>query len=76
MRVAYQVTPRVRALVGYDFLYWTSVVRPGGQIDTAINPGLLPPVMTPLTGPIRPVPVPATNDIWVHGVSMGLEFRY
>ena len=76
VKVAYQVTPRVRAFVGYDFLYWTSVLRPGGQIDTAVNPGLLPPVMTPLTGPIRPVPVLATNDIWVHGISVGLEFRY
>ena len=76
VKVAYQVTPRVRVFAGYDFLYWTNVVRPGGQIDTAVNPMLLPPVTPPIAGPIRPAPLLATSDIWVHGISVGLEFRY
>jgi Putative beta barrel porin-7 (BBP7) len=76
VKLSYQVTPRLRALVGYDFLYWTDVVRPGGQIDTAINPNLLPPPLLPLVGPNRLAPRLSTSDVWVQGISFGLEFRY
>jgi hypothetical protein len=76
VKLGYQFTPHLRAFVGYDFLYWTNVVRPGGQIDTTVNPNLLPPVVTPVTGPIRPAPLLATTDVWVHGISVGLQFAY
>ena len=76
VKLGYQVTPHLRATVGYDFLYWTNVVRPGGQIDTTINPNLLPPPLSPLVGPNRPAPPLSTTDVWVQGVSFGLEFRY
>jgi hypothetical protein len=76
VKLGYQITPRLRATVGYDFLYWTDVVRPGGQIDTAINPNLLPRPLSPLVGPNRPAPLLSTTDIWVQGVSFGLEFRF
>jgi hypothetical protein len=76
VKLSYQVTPRLRALVGYDFLYWTDVVRPGGQIDTTVNPDLLPPPALPVAGPNRPAPRLTTTDVWVQGISLGLEFRY
>jgi hypothetical protein len=76
VKLGYQVTSNLRATVGYDFLYWTNVVRPGGQIDTAINPNLLPPPLLPLVGPNRPTPLLGTTDVWVQGISFGLEFRY
>jgi hypothetical protein len=76
VKLGYQITPQLRALVGYDFLYWTEVVRPGGQIDTTINPNLLPPPTSPVVGPNRPAPRLADTDVWVQGVSFGLEFRY
>jgi hypothetical protein len=76
VKLGYQVTPHLRATVGYDFLYWTNVVRPGGQIDTTINPNLLPPPLLPLVGPNRPAPLLTTTDVWVQGMSFGLEFRY
>jgi hypothetical protein len=75
-RLGYQFTPHLRAFVGYDFLYWTDVVRPGGQIDTTVNPNLLPPVVSPVTGPNRPAPRLTTSDVWVQGLSLGLEVRY
>jgi hypothetical protein len=52
VKVGYQVTPHLRAQVGYDFLYWSDVVRPGSQIDPLINTNLIPPA-TP-GGPGRP----------------------
>ena len=75
LKLGYQITPHLLATVGYDFLYWTGVMRPGGQIDTAINPALVPPVL-PLTGPIRPAPLLGATDVWVQGVSVGMQFRY
>jgi hypothetical protein len=75
VKVGYQVTPHLRATVGYDFLFWNDVVRAGSQIDPVVNPNLLPPA-TP-GGPSRPAPrIGDTTDLWVHGVSFGLEFRF
>jgi hypothetical protein len=75
-KLAYQITPNLRGTVGYDFLYWTHVFRPGGQIDTTINPNLLPPVVSPQAGPLRPAPVLANTDAWIQGITVGLEYRY
>jgi hypothetical protein len=68
------ILPNLRALVGYDFLYWSSVVRPGNQIDRSINPtqslgGLL-------VGPAQPAPQFNRSDFWAQGLTFGLEFRY
>jgi Putative beta barrel porin-7 (BBP7) len=74
----YQITPWLRAQIGYNFLYWTSVVRPGNQIDRTVNPSQVPTdaSFTGLTGPARPVLVPQTSDFWTQGVNFGLEFRF
>jgi hypothetical protein len=75
IKVGYQITPQIRANVGYDFLYWSDVIRPGSQIDPVVNPNLLPPA-TP-GGPNRPATrLDDTVNLWVHGVSFGLEFRF
>jgi hypothetical protein len=77
LKLGYQVTPCLRAFVGYDFLYWTQVIRPGNQIDTTINTNLLPPPITPLVGPNRPaIRIGETRDVWVQGISLGLELRF
>src|SRR4029450_13690718 len=33
VNVGYAVTPNVRVHVGYNFLFWSNVLRPGEQID-------------------------------------------
>src|SRR5262249_43914626 len=38
LNVGLQVTNHLRAYVGYNFLYWSSVARPGDQIDLGGNP--------------------------------------
>jgi hypothetical protein len=73
-RVSYQFSPQLRAVVGYNFMYWTSVVRPGGVIDTTVNPTQLPP--GPLAGIARPAPRADTSDFWAHGVSVGLAYNF
>ncbi len=69
----YAIAPQWRATVGYTFLYWSSVVRPGDQIDRDVNPGLFPPESTPLAGLERPVFGFIESDLWVNGLNLGLE---
>jgi hypothetical protein len=61
---------------GYTLLYWFDVVRAGDPVDLTVNPNLLPPVTGPAAGPSRPAPRFQTTDLWVQGLSTGLEFRF
>jgi hypothetical protein len=74
-RLGYRFSPQWRAYAGYNVLYWPGVVRPGGAIDTTINPALLPPG-GPLTGPVRPLPRFETTDFWAHGASFGVAYNF
>ena len=74
----YQITPRLRGTVGYTFIYWPNVFRPGDQIDTNINLSQLPFVTGPgtLVGAAVPAPRNKGSDFWAQGLNFGLEFRY
>ncbi len=78
LRAGIQVTKCVRFSIGYDFLALSNVVRPGDQIDPALNPNLIP---TSLTfgqpgGAARPAFAFHDTGFWAQGVNFGLEFRY
>lgn len=68
LKVGANVLPSLRLTLGYDFLYWNTVVRPGDQITTPGDPTL------PATQ--RPQRVYNTTDFFAHGASVGFEFRY
>lgn len=74
VNVGVQVTPWARAYAGYTWIYWTSVVRPGDQIDLSVNPNLIPPTVQ--VGPNRPAFDFHASEFWVHGVQFGLELTY
>src|SRR5581483_11224265 len=79
INVGYQVTDHMRAYVGYTFLYWSDVVRPGDQIDRTINATQLPSstgAPSTLVGPARPAFSFHETDFWAQGINFGLEFRY
>ncbi len=79
INLGYQVTDHMRAYVGYTFLYWSDVVRPGDQIDRAVNASQLPTSVGPpstLTGPARPAFAFHSTDFWAQGINFGVEFRY
>jgi len=78
LNIGYQVTQHLRAFVGYTFLYWTQVVRPGEQIDVAVNSTQVPTSVLsgPLTGPARPAFNFRQSDFWAQGLNLGLEFRF
>jgi hypothetical protein len=88
VRLGYAVTDRLRLLVGYNFLYWNSVVRPGEQIDRGLDLTRIPnfpanfnPVtmmfVTPTpVNPPRPAPLFNTTDFWAQGLTLGVEFTF
>lgn len=77
LKLAYQLTSQLRALVGYDILYWNQVVRPGNQMEHANNPTQHPVFGGgALTGTAVPAPQFNRTDFWAQGVNFGLEFRY
>jgi hypothetical protein len=74
LNLGYQFTPHLRGYVGYNFLYWSDVLRPGNQIDRVVNVNQLPPAIP--GGPARPAFTFNGSDFWAQGVNFGLEFRY
>jgi hypothetical protein len=78
LRLGYQVTNNIRIFVGYNFLYASSVARPGDQINQVINKTQLPTVFgpSPLSGASAPIPLFRHTDFWAQGVTFGLEFKY
>jgi hypothetical protein len=74
-----QVTSWMQVRVGYNFLYWTEVIRPGGQLDPVLNGNQVPGVdrfgMFP-GGPARPAVLFNQDHYWAQGLSVGLRFTY
>ncbi len=76
--LGYQMTKRVRLTAGYSLVYFGNVVRPGDQIDRALNPNLFPSLAAnpTVTVPNRPQFNFVETDYWVQGLSFGGEFRW
>jgi hypothetical protein len=74
-KLAYQITSRIRATLGYSILYWDNVVRAGDQVDRVVNTNLLP-NSGAAGGPANPAFQFEKNSIWVQGLELGLEFRF
>jgi hypothetical protein len=72
--LGYDLTCRLKATVGYTFLYWSNVVRPADLIDTELNPSQFPP--DELSGNPSPKFQWVSTDYWAQGVTAGLEYRY
>jgi hypothetical protein len=72
--VGYQVTSHLRAKLGYSFLYWSSVARPGNEVNRLVNPTQLPP--NTLVGVAQPTFLFKSTDFWAQGINAGLEYDY
>jgi hypothetical protein len=78
VNLSYHVTDRLRAFVGYNFLYWTNVARPGDQIDRVLDVTLIPafaPNVQP-AGQNRPAVLFRDTDFWAQGLQLGLEYTF
>jgi hypothetical protein len=76
--LAYWVTPHIRLEVGYQFLYWSQVARPGDEIDTTVNPAQVPrdPRFGNGLGDPRPAFQFHQSDFWAQGFHFGVLFQY
>jgi hypothetical protein len=72
LTLGYDLTCRLRATVGYTFLYWSRVARPSDELD--LNVSQLPPERP--TGTREPAYSSATSDFWAQGFNFGLEYRF
>ena len=74
LKVGYNFTPAWRATFGYDVIYWSRVVRPGQQVDLFVNPSQAS--GQPLVGTPGPLFRFVESDLWVQGISGGLEYKF
>jgi hypothetical protein len=78
INVGRQLNDNLRVYAGYTFIYWSSVVRPGDQIDPVVNPTQLPTIAGPgtLVGPARPAFAFQETDFWAQGLNLGMELQW
>lgn len=72
--LGFQLTRSWSAHVGYDFIYWSRVARPGDQVDTNLNLSQLAAGgIDGITAPVMPWKI---TDLRIHAVDFGLQFAY
>lgn len=76
LNVGYRLTDHVQLRLGYQFFWVSSVLRPGQQIDLAVNPTLLPFNPGPVSGSIRPLYKADGEVFWMHGINLGLAMQF
>jgi hypothetical protein len=74
LEAGYQVNCHWRTYIGYDLLYWGSVVRAGDQIDLNLDPRNFPPITQ--TGLPFPQFPGKTDSFWAQGLHLGIERRF
>ncbi len=78
INLGYHLRPNLRIFVGYNFLYASSVLRPGEQIDPTIDVTRIPNFptgATPLTI-VRPFPTMRDTEFFAQGISFALQFKW
>jgi hypothetical protein len=74
VNLGFELTCGLWATVGYNFMYWSNVARPGDQIDTDVN--LSQSGGGQLVGLARPSFTGVMTDYWAQGLNFGLAYRY
>ena len=76
IKIGYAITPRLRATIGYDLLYYSSVLRPGDQLSHSIPKGQTFQQGGTNSSATSPARFSETTDFFAHGFSFGMEFRF
>jgi hypothetical protein len=77
--VGYQVMDNLRVFAGYNVMSWTNVARAGEQINRNVNGTFIPDPTTGTaagTGAAAPTFSHHDSSFWVHGWSLGVEWRW
>jgi hypothetical protein len=75
LTAGYQVTPWLRAVVGYNFLFVSQVLRPGGLVG-GTTPSQVPQLPSSAPGTLFTAPSLQGERFWAQGLTAGLEVRY
>jgi len=71
------LTRGLRLYTGFNFLYWTNVIRPGDQIDRVVDLTFVPNAPSvAFSGQLRPRPLFRQSDLWVTALLFGVECRW
>lgn len=78
LNAGFHITPNIRLAVGYEFIYWGTVARPGDQLSSSITVQQLPtsPVFGPTTPPVVPAPALRKSDFWANGLNFSVAFHF
>jgi len=77
VKLAFYPVEHLKLSLGYSLMYWSSVVRPGHEIDTSVDSRLLTALAPPLQPPAtRPAFTFDPTDYLVHGLTLGGELRF
>jgi hypothetical protein len=79
LNLGWQATPHIRLYAGYNFLYWTNVLRAADQIDPVLNVNSTvgPPILQRQPpNPARPAVLFNNTDFWAQGVNFGLQITW
>jgi hypothetical protein len=78
LSLGFQPIRNCRATVGYNFLYCSSVLRAGDQVNRIVSPTQVPSNLQ--YDPRRPPLLPSTafdqTDFWAQGLNFSLELRF
>ncbi|MCZ2341803.1 MAG: BBP7 family outer membrane beta-barrel protein [Bacteroidales bacterium] len=76
--LGYAWTSWLSTSIGYNFLYVSSLARPGRQFSTTVNPATVPtsPTYGFGTAVATPNPLFTQDDYWLQGVNFGVNIRY
>ena len=76
LNLNWRINPNPQLRLGYTLLYLDRVGRAADQINTTINTNLLPPAVSPLTGPNQPAFNFIRSDVFIQSINLGLEFSF
>ncbi len=76
VKLGYQLTPAVRLTLGYDFIYDSSVVRPGRQINRNLPKGQVFEQGGTSVSATSPFPLFNKTGFFAQGLSLGVAMRF
>ena len=76
VKLGYDITPCITVSVGYDFLYYSDVVRPTDQIDRNIPKGQTFLQAAPTISSTSPARLFNTTNFYAQGLSIGVSARF
>src|SRR5262249_28579405 len=78
IKLHYLITQHITIGIGYDFLVWHDVVRPGNQIDRTVDLRQVPSSLQFVanTNATRPDGTPHSHSFWAQGLAFEVGLRY